>query len=274
MNKIYFKFSTIRRGLQYYYISGISQSYDKDTVCFVTKNRPFNSLLYVMANKIEFIFKDSRYTFKKGNLIYVPKWTDYNVIISGIDNDGQAVIQTFFNIKDELNNEFFYSDNPEKILDSTPKTIVENMKSITNATVNLLYPSFVIMKNLFTIFEYISIAETQTLNAKDKKKSISLALTHITSNLSENTSVSALAKMCGMSETAFRSAFKSEVGMSPCNYKNFLKIQKCMDLIAHNPGISVSRITEELGFNDESYFYKVFYKYANVTYSEFKAKYQ
>lgn len=274
INKKYFKFSSMRRGLQYYYVSGTSQSYDTDQVWFITKNRPFNSFIYVRANKIEFIFKDASYVFTKGNLIYVPKWTSYKVVISGIEKDGPAVIQTFFNIKDELDNEFFYSDHPEKLLDNTPRTIVESMKSIAFATVNLLYPSFVIMKNLFTIFEFIAAAEAKTNYKTNKNSKISPAVSYVENNLSNNISVSDLAKLANMSETAFRTAFKTETGMSPCNYKNYLKIQKCMDLIAHNPRMSVSRITEELGFNDESYFYKVFNKYAGTTYSEFKAKYQ
>ena len=273
MDKIYYKFDSMRRGLTYYHVSGITQVYDKDLVWFVHKDRIFNSFMYVLADKVEFIIENRKLEFSKGNLIYIPKWIKYKVIISGINTNDIAVIQTFFNIKDELDNEYFYSDLPEKLLDVTPKPIIESMKKIADATLNLLYPSFVINKNLFSILEYLQ-TELPKKPREDKYKKISTAIEFISNNLSSNTSVTELARMCAMSETAFRTSFKSATGMSPCNYKNYLKIQKSMDIIADKPRLSVSRLTEQLGFNDESYFYKVFYKYANVSYSEFKDKHQ
>ncbi len=274
MKKRYFKFDSIRRGLQYYLVSGIKQTYDRDLVWFSVKSRAHNSFMYISAQKVEFEFGSQKFEFERGNLIYVPKYSGYKITISGIDVSDFAVMQTFFNIKDEADNDYVFSDYPEKLLDVTPKHIIENMHRVAHATFNTIHPSFTILKNFFSILEYISEIEAHKNLSQTNNKKIVPALAYIALNLSEPLSIPELAKLCSMSETSFRSSFKKSTGMSPCDYKNSMKIQKCMEIIANDPGASVSSITEQVGFNDESYFYKVFFKYAKITYKDFKSRYQ
>lgn len=145
----------------------------------------------------------------------------------------------------ELDEDFFqgYSvDNIEKL-----------KKGISNAVINA----------------YVSQYEC------DKKVSSTLkpAIDYIYKNKSENITVEGMAKICHISQSYFSRLFSKEMGDSFSNYISKLKINWAKELL-EDSDMSVSQVSDELGFNEPGYFIKIFKKYEGVTPSVYRKYYK
>lgn len=78
-------------------------------------------------------------------------------------------------------------------------------------------------------------------------------------HLYSNLSVEELAKLCHLSVSSFKREFKSTFNDSPNNYINSQKLKRAKELLKLSDK-SVSEIAYEVGFNDPSYFTRIFKK--------------
>lgn len=76
-------------------------------------------------------------------------------------------------------------------------------------------------------------------------------------NLKENLRFEQLAELANMSSTSLRRAFQHSFSCSPMGYLQKLRIQKAMLLLA-SPDLSITEIAYKVGYNDSSYFARVF----------------
>ena len=109
----------------------------------------------------------------------------------------------------------------------------------------------------------------------DKKISSTLkpAIEYIYKNKSENITVENMAKVCHISQSYFSRLFSKEMGDSFSNYISKLKINWAKELLEESD-MSVSQISDELGFNEPGYFIKIFKKYEGVTPSVYRKYYK
>ncbi|MCC3868325.1 PocR ligand-binding domain-containing protein [Terrisporobacter mayombei] len=109
----------------------------------------------------------------------------------------------------------------------------------------------------------------------DKKVSSTLkpAIDYIYKNKSENITVESMAKVCHISQSYFSRLFSKEMGDSFSNYISKLKINWAKELL-EDSDMSVSQISDELGFNEPGYFIKIFKKYEGVTPSVYRKYYK
>ena len=75
--------------------------------------------------------------------------------------------------------------------------------------------------------------------------------------------ISEIAKMCHVSPSYFRKLFKAYSGMSPIDYQIQMKISHAKRLLQTNT-MSISEISDTLGFFDTAYFCKLFKKYTGL----------
>lgn len=101
-------------------------------------------------------------------------------------------------------------------------------------------------------------------NTKTVKLNEVVAL-HTFSNLSVNE----LAKLCNMSLSSFKRAFRIFFNDSPNNYINTKKINKAKELLQVSE-LNISDIAYETGFNDPLYFTRLFKKRIGLSPSEFR----
>ena len=78
------------------------------------------------------------------------------------------------------------------------------------------------------------------------------------------------AKLCGISETYFRTLFKKVVGVSPLKYINDRKISRAKELISSKM-YSIREVAQLAGFHDEAYFSREFKKATGVCPSKYFA---
>jgi len=95
------------------------------------------------------------------------------------------------------------------------------------------------------------------------------SIQYMIDNVNNNISVNELAQMVHMSISNFSRTFKNDVGMSPLNYFNYLKINRARELLATSR-TSISDIARSLGYEDPLYFSRMFKKVTGISPSEYR----
>jgi AraC-like DNA-binding protein len=81
-----------------------------------------------------------------------------------------------------------------------------------------------------------------------------------------------IAAHMGMSAPGFKSRFKRELGLTPISYLQHLRIEKARELLARQPGRSVTEIAMELGFRSSQHFATVFKRLCDETPGSFRGR--
>ncbi len=109
------------------------------------------------------------------------------------------------------------------------------------------------------------------LHAKTLKR-MDLLLKYISKNYAEKITTSDLAKICHLCESHFCRFFKDAVGKSPLEYINEYRIEKSIVMLL-NTDEDITAIASAVGFDDPSYFSRVFKKIKNITPAKYRQMY-
>ena len=93
----------------------------------------------------------------------------------------------------------------------------------------------------------------------------------ITDNWNNKFSVVDLAKKCCVSESTLYHLFQKELGQTPVNFLNSIKINMAIKYL-ENSNYSISTISRLVGFNSENHFRKIFRSVTETTPSKFRKK--
>ena len=104
-------------------------------------------------------------------------------------------------------------------------------------------------------------------------KTLQTAIEFITDNWNNDFSIVDLAKKCCVSESTLYHLFQKELGQTPVNFLNSIKINMAIKYL-ESSNYSISTISRLVGFNSENHFRKVFRSVTDTTPSKFKKKSQ
>lgn len=96
---------------------------------------------------------------------------------------------------------------------------------------------------------------------------------YINNHKSETISMKEAAELCHVSPSHFSRIFTKETGEHYSNFISHLKITWSKQLLTETE-MSITQISEELGFNETGYFIKTFKKYENITPSIYRKYYK
>lgn len=218
------------------------------------KKRNCSSIMFLAKGKITYTFENGGFELNEGETVFLP----YNSTYSYTSSDGEQLLyQMFFNIFSD-NKKLQLCKNPIK--SDNPKISEIMERTISNGIVPGGASTF---KFTSDVYKLLSLFFDETT---DKRESLQIypALQHLEKHYSEKTSVEHLATLCGISESQLRRIFKKEIGMSPIEYKNSLRIKSACDLLEvsnHN----ISEISEALGFENPYIFSKFFKTHMNTS---------
>lgn len=130
-----------------------------------------------------------------------------------------------------------------------------------------------LLYKLFSLFYKGNLIVTNTdkniINTKVTDK-VKLVLNYIHDNYSNNISINTLANICDYSEYHFMRFFKKHIGMTCIQYINNYRLEKA-SLLLNSTSKPIMDISLEVGFDNLSYFNKLFKNKYNLTPKEFRS---
>jgi len=94
---------------------------------------------------------------------------------------------------------------------------------------------------------------------------------YILENYTRKISLTEIASASGFSAPYFSTIFKEEMGENLSSYLNRLRVEKAGYLLV-NTNLSLSRITRACGFEDQSWFSKIFKSYAGISPGKYRSQ--
>lgn len=101
------------------------------------------------------------------------------------------------------------------------------------------------------------------------EKRVQVLLDYIHTHYKDKITIEELAKTASISKTEVLRCFKSIIGLSPINYLNSYRLQKAAQLLINTEN-NIQEIATDCGFDDNSYFSKLFKKNYHVTPHSFR----
>ena len=147
---------------------------------------------------------------------------------------------------------------------SSVKNIMQQL-----GTLNLMrYNVDILLLN--TLFRELLIAIS---TEKETRQTISLhlkrMLKYIEQNYTEDITSSTLAEMFGISQTHVSRLFRKELQTTSSDYVNRVRISAACELL-HNTQLSIGEIAEQVGYDNQYYFNRMFKKYNYITPGEYR----
>ncbi|WP_196000879.1 AraC family transcriptional regulator [Clostridium sp. 1001271B_151109_B4] len=127
----------------------------------------------------------------------------------------------------------------------------------------------IVVSNLYSIFAMISRLFHSPLLTTENDFSIDRLIIQLNQKYMEPWTISSMSDYCKLSEGYFAHKFKKQIGISPMNYLNELRIEKSKELLEEGT-MNISTISSIVGFQDSLYFSKVFKKLTGIPPSKFK----
>ena len=224
--------------------------------------RNYDSLSIRIDGSGYFETKDSSYTAKTGDILYLPKNVHYHQ-----KTHGETVLAIHFinySFRNKSTIEMISVEDKEYVIN-----IVENMyKEWKEKKQGYRYKCISLLYSLLYFLNcqlHDNMIDAVSSDGKLKK-----ALDYIHAHFRhEQISIPKLAAMCTVSETYFRKQFKTIYSVSPTKYILNLRLEYSSQLIRSRL-YSISEVSEMSGFNDVKYFRKLFKKYFHYTPREFQ----
>lgn len=186
---------------------------------------------------------------------YTDSCMEYNCLI--IDRD--------FAIKNGLDTSKFYFNEHISDDDFLLKSF-ENLYSVVSKEHEYIDVAAAVLPLLCYLYHNYSAKST---NEKKSDNVIKDAITFILQNIQKDISIDDIAEKIGMSKYYFIRKFKKYVGYTPIQYIN---VQRCemAKVLLKEKNNSIKQVAKLCGFDDASYFSKVFYKYTKIHPSDYR----
>lgn len=218
----------------------------------IHKNRPSHGLAFHTSGLKHYTFESGeRITVKPNEMIYLPKYSDYEV---SFVTEGDC-----FAINFDISEDITFS--PFKVNLKNTSAVLERFKRAENIW-NKKSPGYILQckAELYGIIYAMVKGYYSQYIPNEKYIIIKPAVEYIHRTYTEGlVNISELSNMCGITPEYFRKLFKSFYGVSPLKYINDLKITRAKELLASGM-YSVTEAALQSGYTDMSYFSREFKK--------------
>lgn len=120
-------------------------------------------------------------------------------------------------------------------------------------------------------YEFLSYISAVRGKKRITSKEVKLALDFMESNYSQDLSLQQVASYVGLSTSYLSSLFKKEIDVNFIEYLNEIRIEKAKGLLLETY-LKTYEIAETVGFNENTYFCKMFKKVTGTTPGEYRKK--
>ncbi len=229
--------------------------------------KPYSRFFLVLNGKTTFTFNGADGKKKKvsagaGDIVYLPNDLEYNSYWENINEINH--ISIVFNITDSYNQNIVLNPEIVVITHDNNEILHNAFENIYNLWCRGEIGYKIKCRSLFYDILTAILKDCLKYEYSKKHNDIYKSILYLENNYLEEISVANLAKMSNMCETSFRSKFKSKIGMTPIEYKNYLKIKKAAELLKSGE-YSVYEAADFVNITEMSYFHKLFKKHYKTT---------
>ena len=227
-----------------------------------------HSFVYVIDGKASYDFSDgSQIIVNKDNLLFLKQGSRYDITAL---SDKYHYTYIDFDLEHEDDNKFenkIYINNAKMV-----KSIFEKLCTIwIYKQSGYLLDSRIL---LYNIIRQIIRAKTRSNTPLKKYGRIERSVTYLEKNYMKwDMSIEQLAELSEISISQFRKIFKEIYSISPLSYLNMLRIDRSKDLLK-NTGLTITEISEQLGYPDVYSFSKQFKKETGSSPSHFRRNHE
>lgn len=224
--------------------------------------RPNYGLLYLFSGNITYTFDDGKIELKAGDIIYLPKNSNYVV---EFDLKNGAVHDYLINFDVIGEEEFANKDKPTVVLTDRAGTLLDYFKDVVNVYNEKENP-FLINSLFYLCLNSLQMA-IQYKNSNQDRLMFEKAAKKLTENF--EVSVDSISKELHISRSAFQKKFINYFGMSPVEYRTEKRLKKA-EILLKTTDLPIKELSDSLGFYDTAYFYKTFKKAFAITPNEYR----
>jgi len=214
-------------------------------------------LFYIVKGKIIFNIRDTVLEFSAGNILYLP----YDVTYTSrwdIAEEGEFITINFI-LKDKTDQIIMFSDTIQLFYNDSAQKYYPLFKEMANTWNNGGSGYKFLNHAQFYNILYNLYKDKVRRNLRTSYNRIYKSILYLDNHYLSDVSTAELAAMSGLKECMFRRIFKEIKKMSPMQYRNMLRINKAAETL-QTGDFSVIEAMLLAGFNDMSYFYKLFKK--------------
>lgn len=226
-----------------------------------TDFRKLNGFLLLQKGECTYYWNGQEAHLSPGSLIYLPRGGKHSV-----RTDRFEYYRIDFVITDPRDNEqILFSDHPWVVTHDAPEEMYDAARSLVRNTLsdeNVLAST----ADLCTFLSSIR----RLIRPKSESR-IAAAVDYLQLHYIENVSVEKLADLCYMSQPHLHRLFKQQLGQSPIEYRNALRIRRACTLLGDEE-CSIGEIASLLGFESIYYFSRVFRQYTGLSPTEYRKK--
>lgn len=251
---------------------------------FQDVSSPFSRLYYVTQGSAEVLFSEGNVKLRPHHMYMIPafklhtnscdsKFEHYYIHIYEASSTGTGIMENFdFPIELDatpVDLELFKSiceHNTSMVLKNVDPRIYDNKHSLIECVrLNRGRPLSDRMESTGIILQLMSgfMRHARPKYAISDKR-IQLALEYISQNIMEPISLENLSKESCLSRDHFIKLFKQELGCTPGQFIIDQKLKKARLMLAAE-NISIKEIAYSLGYDDYSYFIRLFRKHTSMT---------
>lgn len=218
---------------------------------FAVKGRPFSALAFRLKGKVELEIENNRFVSSVGDIMYLPKNTDYTAVYSDCEFIAIHLVDCNYNNTENIKTNNF------NLLCAYFNELLEhwnNTRGINGAK-----------SRIYKIFE--KLEETERLLTDDE--AFNKCLQYMNDNFTDSdVDIHRVCKENFVSESGIRRKFHTHMNMSPKQYLLKLRIDRAVSLLTEG-NCSVKEIAQLSGFADDKYFSRVIKNKYGISPSKF-----
>lgn len=228
------------------------------------RGRYKSGFIFMLKGKCRYEFADDCFEICPGDIVYVGEGSNYRCVHISEPKETRYYVMDF-NLTDCGGKIMNLSSHPVKF-EGCDKGKLKMLFEMVSEVYNVYeFSNHLILKSiLMEILYTISKAENVSGVSNPKYNTIKKALSYVETHYKDNISSENLAKMFNMSHSHFRRLFVKTAGYPPTLYRNRIRVHKAYEMLI-NSNMSITQISEAVGFCDVYYFSSIFKKFIGIS---------
>ena len=248
------------------------KQYWKEKSYFKMSNpRKTSCLLLLCGCSAKYKFDAGELLVPRHSVVYIPEGAVYESLFFDCDNSVPATILIEFSLYLPNGSSFCAAKAPTLLKNETGLTISELFNDAADMYSQSVISRSKIKSIIYNLLSEFSHSERQKSIYSRGFNTIAKGIAILESDFKSEITIKELAQICHVSESTFRRLFKEYMGKSPTEYRIEKRISYAKKLLKTG-GMTVIEVALESGFDDPTYFCRVFKKQTGITAGEYFKK--